>query len=109
MWGNGKGIKKSYKKDKNLYMKKIEDNIEKSVETVTKLEQFIRNNETKKDYMEENSFINGFKKKNGREVVNNRLSERTLFSDGAKNPFMIDNDFCKDFDNANQYIKFGKK
>ena len=48
------------------------------------------------------------RKKNGREVVNNRLSERTLFSDGVKNPFMIDNDFCRDFDNANQYIKFGK-
>ena len=73
------------------------------------MDQFLRANATKEDYMKEKQFIEGFVQDNDKDLVNSRLSERHLFSDGCKNPFMIDSDYSTDIDMASKYIKFGKK
>ena len=78
-------------------------------EDMLKLDQFIKNGEAKNEYMKENDFIGGFVRKNDRDIVNTRLSDRKLFADGIKNPFMIDNDYSQDMELATKYIKFGKK
>ena len=46
----------------------------------------------------EKQFIEGFVQDNDKDLVNSRLSERHLFSDGCKNPIMIDSDYSKDID-----------
>ena len=61
------------------------------------------------NYSPLNNFIDNFISHNDREVIQMRLSERKLFADGAKNPFMVDNDYSRDVENASKYIKFGKK
>jgi len=78
-------------------------------EDMLKLDQFIKNGEAKNEYMKENNFIGGFVRKNDRDIVNTRLSDRKLFADGIKNPFMIDSDYSQDMEIATKYIKFGKK
>jgi len=107
IWGDGKGVEKSYKKKKEDILKNSEEGIVRDKNEM--MDQFIEAISTKEDYMKENQFIEGFVQKNDKDVVNTRLSERTLFSDGTKNPFMIDSDYSRDMDNASKYIKFGKK
>ena len=105
IWGDGIGVEKSFPRAKKELKKEktfVLDNKEK-------MDQFLKANTTTEDYMEENQFIEGFVPDNDRDLVNNRLSERILFSDGCKNPFMIDSDYSKDIDMASKYIKFGKK
>ena len=98
VWGNGEGVEKSFKRIKEEEIIKEE-----------KMKQIMEAISTKNDYIKENNFIEGFFQNNDKDLVNSRLSERRLFSDGIKNPFMIDSDYTKDMDNASKYIKFGKK
>lgn len=114
VWGDGEGVEKSYKKAKAVLVKDISNiniSLDKlpDIESVIKLEQFVREREKKKEFVEENNFIDNFISHNDREVIQMRLSERKLFADGAKNPFMVDNDYSRDVENASKYIKFGKK
>jgi len=118
VWGNGKDVERTPRfqvieepqepppqepQTENLDIKK------EVSEDMLKLDQFIKNGEAKNEYMKENDFIGGFVRKNDRDIVNNRLSDRKLFADGIKNPFMIDNDYSQDMEIATKYIKFGKK
>jgi len=118
IWGDGKGVEKSLKPVKEEISKNSaveysekdkfivpDNNIDENI----KMKQFMEAMTTKNDYMKEKQFIEGFVQDNDKDLVNTRLSERHLFSDGVKNPFMIDSDYSKDIDNASKYIKFGKK
>jgi len=118
IWGNGEDVERSLKPVKEEISKNsaaeynekgkfvIPDN---EINEDGKMDQFLRANATKEDYMKEKQFIEGFVQDNDKDLVNSRLSERHLFSDGCKNPFMIDSDYSKDIDMASKYIKFGKK
>ena len=118
IWGDGKGVERSLPRAKEELEKNsakeyneegkfvVPDN---KINNEGKMDQFLKANATTEDYMEENQFIEGFVQDNDRDLVNSRLSERTLFSDGCKNPFMIDSDYSRDIDMASKYIKFGKK
>ena len=135
VWGNGEGVEKSLKRmlenEKVLDqwtssspqsfggggtppLEKVkygggDDGGRQSPDSEIKMKQFMEAMATKNDYMKENQFIEGFFQNNDRDLVNSRLSERRLFSDGIKNPFMVDADYSRDMDNASKYIKFGKK
>ena len=118
IWGDGKGVKKSLKPAKEEITKNsaseycekgkfvIPDN---KINKDGRMDQFLKANATKEDYMNEKQFIEGFVQDNDKDLVNSRLSERHLFTDGCKNPFMIDSDYSTDIDMASKYIKFGKK
>ena len=118
VWGDGTGVERSLPRTKEELTKNsakeyneegkfvVPDN---KINNEEKMDQFLKANATTEDYMEENQFIEGFVQDNDRDLVNSRLSERHLFSDGCKNPFMIDSDYSKDIDMASKYIKFGKK
>ena len=118
VWGDGTGVERSLPRTKEELTKNsakeyneegkfvVPDN---KIYNAEKMDQFLKANATTEDYMEENQFIEGFVQDNDRDLVNSRLSERTLFSDGCKNPFMIDSDYSRDIDMASKYIKFGKK
>ena len=118
VWGDGTGVERSLPRTKEELTKNsakeyneegkfaVPDN---KINNEEKKDQFLKANATTEDYMEENQFIEGFVQDNDRDLVNSRLSERTLFSDGCKNPFMIDSDYSRDIDMASKYIKFGKK
>jgi hypothetical protein len=133
IWGDGVGVEKSYKKEVE---KEIEKEVENSIETpvedkvdnpllpaenhdkeeefehvaekMSKLNQYLQEKTTTRDFMEEGCFIGGFMKKNDRDVVNKRLSERTLFADGIKNPFMVGSKYTEDIVAENKYIRFAK-
>ena len=108
VWGNGEGVEKSLKRMlEKVPPEKVPPDIEDSSEI--KMKQIMEAMATKNDYMKENQFIEGFIQNNDKDLVNSRLSERRLFSDGIKNPFMVDADYSRDIDNASKYIKFGKK
>jgi hypothetical protein len=122
IWGNGDGVERTPRfkiieepkeKPKEKPKEPIEEpkfDVKKEVsEDMLKLDQYIKNSEAKNEYMKEKDFIGGFVRKNDRDVVNTRLSERRLFADGIKNPFMVDSDYSMDMDLATKYIKFGKK
>ena len=117
IWGDGKDVQKSLKPVKEELSKNSAEEYDEKGKFVPdneinqdgKMDQFLRANATKEDYMKEKQFIEGFVQDNDKDLVNSRLSERHLFSDGCKNPFMIDSDYSKDIDMASKYIKFGKK
>ena len=111
VWGDGKDVERTPRFQVIEERKEeVVEEIKKEVsEDMLKLDQFIKNGEAKNEYMKENDFIGGFVRKNDRDIVNNRLSDRKLFSDGIKNPFMIDSDYSQDMEIATKYIKFGKK
>ena len=118
VWGDGTGVERSLPRTKEELTKNSAKEYNEEGKFVVpdtkinneeKMDQFLKANATTEDYMEENQFIEGFVQDNDRDLVNSRLSERTLFSDGCKNPFMIDSDYSRDIDMASKYIKFGKK
>ena len=105
IWGDGVGVEKSYKKEVEKEVEKLVENpienpIENPVENpvdnpllpaenhdkheeyehvaekMSKLNQYLQEKTTTRDFMEEGCFIGGFMKKNDRDVVNKRLSER---------------------------------
>jgi len=137
IWGDGVGVEKSYKKEVEKEVEKpvenpVENPVEKPAENtvdnpllpaenhdkheeyehvaekMSKLNQYLQEKTTTRDFMEEGCFIGGFMKKNDRDVVNKRLSERTLFADGIKNPFMAGSKYTEDIAAENKYIRFAK-